>query len=84
MSAAPWPIPGQESNQVRRAQCCTQELAALVQHALFDDPVRPRQHRRRNGEAEGLGGLEVDDQLEFSRHCYWRQSHSLKAQGERV
>src|SRR4029453_282157 len=34
---------------------------------LFDDLIRPRQQRRRDGEAEGLGGLEVDDQLERCR-----------------
>src|SRR5262249_23556388 len=27
--------------------------------------IRPRQQRRRDGQAEGLGGLEVDDQLEL-------------------
>ena len=27
----------------------------------LDDPVRQQQHRRRNREAELLGGLEVDD-----------------------
>src|SRR5262245_24274626 len=33
----------------------------------MDDFVRPRQHRRRDGEAEGFGGLEVDDELELGR-----------------
>src|SRR5262245_56223897 len=40
-----------------------QEEAAAVH--LFDDPVRPRQQRGRDREAEGFGGLEVDDQLEL-------------------
>ena len=31
------------------------------------DLIRPRQQRRRDRQAEGLGGLEVDDQLEFRR-----------------
>src|SRR5262249_47552948 len=35
--------------------------------ALFDDLIRPQQERRRDGEAEGLGGFEVDDELEFRR-----------------
>src|SRR5215470_13776081 len=35
--------------------------------ALFDDLIRPLQERRRDGEAEGLGGLEIDDELEFCR-----------------
>src|SRR4030095_1278801 len=32
----------------------TEELAALVEHALFDDLVRPPQHRLRDRQAEGL------------------------------
>jgi hypothetical protein len=32
---------------------------------LLDHLVRPRQQRRRDREAEGLGGLEVDHQLEL-------------------
>ena len=34
--------------------------------------VRPQQQRRRDGEAEGLGGLEVDDQLESRRLLDWQ------------
>jgi hypothetical protein len=55
MPTATWPMPGQESSQVRSAQsarivrghgtpgepeCCSQESAALVEHALLDDLVR--------------------------------------------
>src|SRR4030095_3656392 len=32
---------------------------------LLDDLIRPRQQRRRDREAKGLGGLEVDDQHEL-------------------
>jgi hypothetical protein len=32
---------------------------------LSDHLVRPKQHDRRNREPEGLGRLQVDDQLEF-------------------
>ena len=32
---------------------------------LFDHPVGAQQDRRRNGEAEGVGGLQVDDKLEL-------------------
>ena len=35
--------------------------------ASFDDFVGRGDQRRRNGEAEGFGGLEVDDQLETRR-----------------
>src|ERR1051325_4630983 len=38
-----------------------------VTFALFDNPIRPEQQRRRDGEAERLGGLEVDDELELRR-----------------
>ena len=38
--------------------------------ALFDDLIRPQQQRRRDGEAERLGDLEVDDQLELRRLLY--------------
>jgi hypothetical protein len=41
--------------------------ARLVAVSLFDDLIRPRQQRRRDGEAEGLGGLEVNHQLECRR-----------------
>jgi len=34
---------------------------------LLDDPIRPLQERRRNRQAESLGGLSVDDQLELRR-----------------
>src|SRR5215510_5348603 len=33
--------------------------------ALFNDLIRPQQQRRRDGEAERFGGLEVDDELEL-------------------
>src|SRR6266852_2669198 len=33
----------------------------------LDDLVRPRQHRLRDCQAEGLGGLEIDGQLELRR-----------------
>src|SRR5512134_3522916 len=32
---------------------------------LFDDLIRPRQQRRRDREAKGLGGLEIDHELEL-------------------
>jgi hypothetical protein len=39
---------------------CPEELAALVEHALFDDFVRPSQDRLRDFNADRLGGFEVD------------------------
>src|SRR5262245_14880406 len=38
-----------------------------VNFALFEHLIRPQQQRRRDGEAESLGGLEVDRQLELHR-----------------
>jgi hypothetical protein len=35
--------------------------------SLLHDHIRPRQHRLRDREAEGLRGLEVDHQLELGR-----------------
>ena len=32
---------------------------------LLDDLIRPRQHRRRDREAERFGGLQVDHELEL-------------------
>jgi hypothetical protein len=32
---------------------------------LLDDLIRPLQERRRDRQPQGLGGLEVDDQLEL-------------------
>jgi hypothetical protein len=49
----------------REAECCSQELAALVEPALLDYLVRPRENRLRDGESERLGGLRVDHQLEL-------------------
>src|SRR5262245_49726539 len=35
------------------------------QRALLDHVVGPKEHRLRDRQAEGLGGLEVDDELEL-------------------
>ena len=38
---------------------------------LLDDVVRPRQQRRRDGEAERSCSLQVDQQLELARLLHW-------------
>src|SRR5712691_13549178 len=48
----------------RPGRDCT---GARGQHALLDHLVRLQQERGRDREAEGLRGLEVDDQLELRR-----------------
>src|SRR4030095_3723886 len=49
------------------AERCSQELAALVEHALLDDLVRTQQQRLRDRDADGLRALHVDNQLELPR-----------------
>ena len=39
--------------------------ASLIENCLLNDPIRSRQHIGRNRETDLLGGLKVDDQLEF-------------------
>src|SRR5215510_1974469 len=56
----------------------SQELAALVEHGLFDDLISAKQERLRDRQAERLGGLEVDDQIKF-RGLLHRQVSRLRA-----
>ena len=53
------------SREGGESECCSEELAALVEHALLDDLARLEEHRLRDCQAEGLGGLEVDHQLDL-------------------
>jgi hypothetical protein len=46
-------------------------LAAWVEYVLLDDLVSPDEDGLRDRQAERIGGLEVDDQLEFGRRA-WR------------
>jgi len=48
------------SGKPSEAECRSQELAALVEHGLLDDLVRPYQHRLRNCHAQSFGGFQVD------------------------
>jgi hypothetical protein len=48
-----------------RLDCVEGEFNSIL--ALFDHPIRPRQHLLWNYEADLLGSLEIDHQLEFRR-----------------
>jgi len=41
-------------------ECCPENLAVWVEHALLDHLVRPEQDGLRDGQPERLGGLHVD------------------------
>src|SRR5882724_2583314 len=41
---------------------------------LLDHPIRPRQHVRRNRQADLLGGFQIDDQLELLWLLHWEIS----------
>src|SRR5215470_17720013 len=41
-------------------------------YGSFDHLIGSNQQRRRDGQAERLGGLEIDGELEFSRLLHWQ------------
>jgi hypothetical protein len=47
-----------------------QEASKILTH-LLNHLIRPLQERRRDRQAEGLGGLEVDDELQLRRLLDW-------------
>ena len=59
-----WLVPrlGEPAVWAARPGCPGDEPASDL---LRDHLIRTQQQRRRDGEAEGLGGLEVDDEIEL-------------------
>ena len=51
---------------------CHKTHAPQQNSVLFDHLVGGSKLRRRNGQAERLGGLEVDDELELGRRLNWQ------------
>jgi hypothetical protein len=49
------------------SDCCAEDSAALVEHALFNHLVCPQHQRVRNRQAERFRGPHVDDQLKLGR-----------------
>src|SRR5262249_34853224 len=58
----------------KRTSTNTVDMSALCQKRtsaeLLDHLIGARKHRRRHGEAERFGGLEVDDQFVFGRRLH--------------
>src|SRR5262245_28038851 len=67
------PMPGMLRREAGRGQ-----RAGYCMGRLLYDLVRPQQHRLGDRQAQGLGGLEVDDQLEL-RRLLDRQVGGLRA-----
>jgi len=72
-NAAIWSLSGDKrtlSSHRKLVAIDPQRLIATIDcrtaKGLFDHFVGPTEHRYRDGDAEGLGGLQVDVQLDFS------------------
>ena len=48
------------------------KMRSVAMYRYFDHLVGGHLHDQRRREAERLGGLEIDDQLEFGRLDYWK------------
>src|SRR6516164_6701048 len=62
------------SGKPNEAEGCSQEPSALVEHGLLDDLVGSDQQRLRDGEAQSLRRLQIDQELEFSWLLYGKVS----------
>src|SRR4051812_32379321 len=65
-------LDGQTSADTRSLRAGDEQLWRQGQRrASLNHLIRSQQHRRRNGEAEGLRGMEIDNELEFRRLLDW-------------
>src|SRR5262245_1568582 len=71
-SASRSPRPPRLSETVRLWSAATRVMRQRA--ALSDHLIRLEEERRRDSEVEGLGGLEIDDQLEFRGLLYGQVS----------
>jgi hypothetical protein len=55
------------AGRVRFSGAASPRSSGVIRDFSFEHLIRPRQQRRRDREAEGLGSLEVDQQLELRR-----------------
>jgi hypothetical protein len=66
------------SRKPGEAECCSQKLAALVEHRLLNHLVGPQQDRLRNRKTESLGGFDIENELELGglldREISWVRS----------
>ena len=53
--------------------CCS-TLDRLTAYLSLDHLVRPRQHVRRNRQADLLGGFQIDHELELRRLFHWESA----------
>src|SRR5262245_25487903 len=61
-------VPGWRSRPQHQERTCAPQQTA----SLFDHLVGAREQRMRHGEAERLGGLEVDGELVLGRRLHWK------------
>jgi hypothetical protein len=57
-------LKGRPAVNTHPVSCFGDRAPARVPRKLLDHLIRPLQERRRDRQAEGLGGLEVDDEVE--------------------
>ena len=59
---------------MRLIEFAQHSITPLLHHSASspDHPIRPRQHIRRNRQADLLRGFQIDDELELLRLLHWQ------------